>query len=86
MNDEESLPRTGAPLSSLQKTVASDLPIWALTFEQVDHRFPHNHRLNTIVAVHSGAINALACDVLVIPISSCYKGDEEKKDKKIKCI
>ncbi len=67
--------------SPVHVTMASDLSVWAdfpPTFEPVEHKFPHNHHLNTMIATHSGTINALTCDVLVMPISSCHKGVEDK--------
>lgn len=82
LDNEELLPPSDATLPSPSHiTVASELPVWAdvpLTFEPREHKFPHNHYLNLMVATHSGAINALACDVLVMPISSCYKGTQEQ--------
>lgn len=75
---EETLPanRVGFP-SPQHITLANELPAWAdvvPTFEVIEHQFPYNHYLNEMVAVHSGPINTLDCDVLVMPISSCYKG------------
>jgi hypothetical protein len=55
---------------------ASELPVWSSTlpsFESVQHKFPYNRQLNEIVSVHSGGINSLSCDMLVMPISSCHK-------------
>lgn len=66
--------------------LASDLPPWGNTkpnFEARKHTFPYSRYFNEMVAVHSGSITALQCDVLVMPISSCHKAKDisEKNSK-----
>ena len=66
-------------------SLARELPVWATGIpdcEATKHKFPYNRRLNEMVAVHMGAINALDCDVLVMPISSCYKNKTSDNNDK----
>lgn len=72
------------PIPSPQHIVlAQDLPSWSETTPQTKpgpRPFPYDRHLNQVVSLHGGSITSLACDVLVMPLSSCFRPQLESEN------
>ena len=84
-NKQETTPSPPvSPHTSPQHIIRShDLSVWADTTTTLDtglRPYRYNRHLNQVVGVHSEAIKALECDVLVLPITSCHKPESGKEN------
>ena len=74
------------PLPSPQHIITArtqDLPSWneaTPTIEPGPHLFPYNRHLNQVVSLHRESITSLACDALVMPLSSCFRPESGAKN------
>ena len=72
------------PLPSPQHIIlAQDLPSWSEatpTTEPGPHPFQYDRHLNQVVSLYGGSITSLACDALVMPLSSCFRPESETEN------